>query len=112
MIGRNERDLTPRERLPQRSGLRLRAQRWRALGHRTEALGVLVGQHQVVRSHLAGDIDAAPAGLGLPAQSSNGNLVVWRAVSDSELAQIQSTGRKRQISRAYGFGANPAPGSR
>jgi flagellar protein FliT len=25
---------------------------------------------------------------------------------------IQSTGRKRQISRAYGFGANPAPGSR
>jgi hypothetical protein len=39
-----------------------------------------------------GQSPAAAAGLGVPAQAPNGNLIVWRAVSDAELADIQRTG--------------------
>ena len=40
------------------------AQRRRALGHRAEALGVVLVEHEVVRARLAGDVDAARARLG------------------------------------------------
>ena len=64
MIGGHERELATCERLPQGHGLTTGTERRRTLGHRAEALGVLLGQHQVVGSHFTGDVDLTRAGLG------------------------------------------------
>src|SRR4051794_20514537 len=63
VVGGDERDGAVMERGPEGVALGRRAERRRALGDRAEALGVLLVEHEVVRSRLARGVDAAGARL-------------------------------------------------